>query len=378
MKDSGSRGRPGAAAGAAGSVRPAAYDSSRTCGAARVLGALAEAAGGGPAGGAQLALRLGIGAEEVRRCVAELRALGYEVRDSGPDGRGGRRYRLAQKAAPLALPWEVIGGGAAAGRLAARRLGSRVVFYGSTDSTQARALDMIASAGGAGGSDGLVVVAGAQTAGRGRLGRRWVSPAGGLWMSVVAEPGPPACAATQLPLAAGLALAGAVEDATGVRADLKWPNDLLAGGRKVAGILVDAATGAGKGAIETVVVGVGVNLAVDAAAIDACAGAPRGHAGAASLAALGGGAGAGDPALLARAFLERLETELCGLGDAKEGVARRWEARSSMIGGAVEVQHGGRTVRGVAAGVDADGALLVRQGRKTARIVAGEVAVRPA
>lgn len=368
--------------GSAGSGRPAVYDSRKPHDVARVLGALAaaEAAGGGPVSGAQLASHLDIGAGAIRGHVTELRALGYRVRDAGHDGGGGMMYRLAQGAAPLALPWEVIGGGAAAGRLAAGRLGSRVVFYESTDSTQARALDMVESAGGAGGSDGLVVIAGAQTAGRGRQGRRWVSPAGGLWMSVVAEPGPPAGVATLVPLAAALAMADAVRDAAGVWTDLKWPNDLLVEGRKVAGMLVDASAGAGSNAIDAVVVGAGVNLAVDAAAIDACAGAPRGHAGAASLSAPGPGGGpATDPALLARAFIERLEAELFGLeGAGWEGVARRWEARSSMIGRAVEARHGGCTIRGVAAGVDADGALLVRQEGGTARIVAGDVAVQSA
>jgi len=372
--------------GSAGSGRPAVYDSLKPHDVARVLEALAaaEAAGGGPVSGAQLASRLDIGAGAIRGHVTELRALGYRVRDAGHDGGGGTMYRLARGAAPLALPWEVIGGGAAAGRLAAGRLGSRVVFYESADSTQARALDMVASAGRAGGSDGLVVIAGAQTAGRGRQGRRWVSPAGGLWMSVVAEPGPPAGVATLVPLAAALAMADAVRDAAGVWTDLKWPNDLLVEGRKVAGMLVDASAGAGRNAIDAVVVGAGVNLAVDAAAIDACAGAPRGYAGAASLSApwQGGGGGWGggrpaiDPALLARAFIERLEAELFGLeGAGWEEVARRWEARSSMIGKAVEVRHGECTIRGVAAGVDADGALLVRQGGGTARIVAGDAAV---
>ena len=330
---------------------------------------------------ALLASRLGVGEEEVARLASELRGLGYDVRD-GADGAGSRAYRLARGPAPLALPWEIVGGGAGThSPLRTSRLGSRVIFYGSADSTQERARSLAASSEGT--ADGLVVVAGTQTAGRGRLGRRWVSPLGGLWMSVVAEPGPPAGAATLVPLAAALALADAVLEAAGVRADLKWPNDLLAGGRKVAGILVDAAAGP-SGEVESVIVGAGVNLAVDAAEIDAAAGAPRGHAGAASLAAPGGG-GAGpapDPALLARAFLERLEAELGGLargagGDA--GVARRWAARSSMIGGEVEVDCGGRTVRGTAAGLDEDGALLVGRGPTAERIVAGDVvAVRRA
>ena len=351
---------------------------------ARVLEAVAAARGRAPVGEDQLASRLGISAEAVRGHVSELRMLGYAIRGAG---QGGRAYRLAQEAAPLALPWEVVGGGVTGGRLSTRRLGSRIVFYRSVDSTQARALDMAASwAEGEESLDGLAVIAGTQTAGRGRRGRRWVSPEGGLWMSVVAEPGPPAGSATLLPLAAALALAGAVRDSVGVVPDLKWPNDMLVGGRKVAGILVDASARGGGGPIDAVVVGVGVNLAVDAAAIDANACLPPGHAGAASLlpqrGAVEGGGRAAEPALLARSFLERLETEMDRLGGAgrRGDVVRRWAAGSSMIGRDVKVRQEGRPIiKGAALGVDADGALLVGQeGREAVRVVAGDVDMRMA
>ena len=358
-----------------------AYDSSTPHGAQRMLEALRDAAGRGTpgGGGVRAAARLGIGPDEAARLAAELCGLGYDVRDDGGPYPLPREYRLVPGPAPLALPWEVAGGaGGLRPPLATRRLGSRVVFYRSADSTQDRALSLAAQCP-AGEADGLVVVAATQNAGRGRLGRRWVSPPGGLWMSVVAEPGPPAGAATLVPLAASIALADAVMEAAGAEADLKWPNDLLVGGRKVAGILVDASAGAA-GAMDSVVVGIGVNLAVDAAFIDAAVGAPPGRAGAASLAAPGGGGPPPDPALLARAFLARLEGELEGLegeggGGAGGGVAQRWAARSSMIGCEVEAERGGRAVRGTAAGIDADGALLVARGSSPPeRIVAGDVA----
>ena len=372
------------------------YDSNAECAAERMLRALRDDAGGASRPAAQLASVLGVGEDEAAALAAELRSLGYRVLEAG--GAGCRSYRLVRGPAPLALPWEIAGAaGRAAGGASSRgppravRLGSRAVYYGSADSTQERALSLAADA--EGGADGLVVVAGTQTAGRGRTGRRWVSPPGGLWMSVVAEPGPPAGAATLVPLAAALALADAVRDAAGIEADLKWPNDLLVGGRKVAGILVDATAGISGGRMDSVIVGIGVNLAVDAAEIDAAAGEPRGHAGAAALAPPRGGRGGQegpDPALLARAFLARLESELGGLarggggggggpGDEAGGVARRWAARSSMIGCEVEVECGERTIRGTAAGLDPDGALLVGTGAATERIVAGDVvAVRRA
>ena len=349
------------------------YDSRTECAAERLLLALRDSAGAAqPA--AQLARRLGVGEDEVALRAAELRALGYRVRDDG-----GSAYALDRGPPPLALPWEIVGrsgsrGGADSPRSGAPRLASRAVFYGTADSTQERARSLAACEDGS--ANGLVVVAGTQTAGRGRMGRRWVSPPGGLWMSVVAEPGPPADTATLVPLAAALALRNAVSAAAGIKADLKWPNDLLVGGRKVAGILVDASAG-DAGRMDSVIVGIGVNLAVDAAEIDAAAGEPRGHAGAASLAARGGGAAAPDPALLARAFLAYLEVELemlaHGRVDGAHGAARQWMAHSSMIGCEVEVECGGRTVSGTATGLDRDGALLVGRGTATERIVAGDV-----
>lgn len=110
------------------------------------------------------------------------------------------------------------------------------------------------------GADRLVVVADAQTAGRGRGGHRFASPVGGLYASLVLRvpsadlPGP-------LVLATAVALAEAVETVAGVRdVALKWPNDVWVGGRKVAGILLEAAAAAGPAALVPVVVGVGVNV----------------------------------------------------------------------------------------------------------------------
>ena len=358
-------------AGADGGERPgsAVYDSDRPRLAERILGALREAEGR-QAGAARLAARFGIGVDAVSRTVAELRGLGYDVRAEGRGG--GRRYRIAHGAAPLALPWEVVGGRGGGGGLAATRLGSRIVFYRSASSTQELAL----AAAGSGGSDGLVVIAGTQTAGRGRTGKRWISPGGGLWMSAVAEPGPPVRAATLVPLAAALAVSDAVEGAVGVQADLKWPNDLLVGGRKVAGILVDAAAGARS--LDAVVVGVGVNLAVDAKAVNSEAHLPRGHGGAASLlppAGTGQAPASADPALLARSIIERLERELEGLEGGAGSVPGRWAERSSMIGRRVRADYSGRVVEGTAAGIDSDGSLLVREGKRTAKVIAGNVAV---
>jgi BirA family biotin operon repressor/biotin-[acetyl-CoA-carboxylase] ligase len=110
------------------------------------------------------------------------------------------------------------------------------------------------------------VMADRQTAGRGRQGRAWVSGEGDLFLSVLLRPTPAAAGVGLVPLAAGIAVHEALAG-LGVDGRLKWPNDVLVGGRKIAGILCEAATG-GSG-IESVVVGIGVNVAAPPDALPA-------------------------------------------------------------------------------------------------------------
>ena len=126
------------------------------------------------------------------------------------------------------------------------RLGAPVLFFSTTESTNDVA-SALATSGGPGSNAGAVVVADTQTAGRGRRGRSWFSPPGaGLYVSVVLDPGrasqEPDRALALLTLAAGVALADAVYRTTGLAPDIKWPNDLLIGRRKLAGILAEGIT----------------------------------------------------------------------------------------------------------------------------------------
>lgn len=244
-----------------------------------------------PGGASAAELAAAAGGGHADEAVARLRGLGY-----GIEGAGGV-YRLASHTWRL-LPWEVAGG------LRTERLGRRVIYMDSVGSTQAYALGIAGDPA----EDGTLVAAGRQTAGAGRGGRGWESPEGGVWISVVLCPGPGH--AELLPLAAAVALAGAAREEAGVRLDAKWPNDLLLGGRKVAGIVVDASATGGR--TDYAVVGVGMNYGVPDAAlagVPGAAGVPRGPGGAAAL---------------VRSFLLRLERELADLGDG--GLERRWAA----------------------------------------------------
>ena len=213
-----------------------------------------------------------------------------------------------------------------------------------------------------------MVVADEQTAGRGRRGHIWFSPPGsGLYVSVVLAPAASIDApraTTLLTLAAGVAIAEGIERATGLRVDLKWPNDLQVARRKIGGILAES-SGTG-GATATVVVGYGLNVLASAfppelggratsleselgRAID------RHHLLAETLAALS----------------QRYEDLLAGRFDAILDAWRRLAPAAS--GARVTWTTGVGTATGVTAGIDDRGALLVRTDDRIERVVSGEV-----
>jgi len=202
-----------------------------------------------------------------------------------------------------------------------------------------------------------------QTAGRGRMGRRWVDhPGGALLISFVLRPELPPTAVGLLSLLAGWAMADAASALAAADVRCKWPNDLLVDDRKVGGVLAESKIE--DGTLDFVVIGVGVNL--DPANLEGIDGA--GH-----LEAL-------DRGLLLTAFLQRFRE---AYRPEREGfaldVAERWRERSSTLGRAVEVVLAdGTRVRGEALDVDRSGALLVRTSEGHVWVTEGDVEhVRP-
>lgn len=209
------------------------------------------------------------------------------------------------------------------------------------------------------------VVADRQSAGRGRRGRAWASPPGNLYLSVLAgAPSQPRWRPL-VPLVGGLAVAEALAE-FGVEAGLKWPNDVLAGGRKLAGVSAEASFGGG--GPEWIVLGVGVNVGVNPGTVD-----PGLVGRATSILELTGAAP--DRLAVAAALLIRLHDRHAELEAGAGGaLLDAWRARSvAWWGRAVEVVSGEQALRGVALGVDDGGALLLRlaDGR-TETILAGE------
>jgi BirA family biotin operon repressor/biotin-[acetyl-CoA-carboxylase] ligase len=212
----------------------------------------------------------------------------------------------------------------------------------------------------AGAPSGVVAVADHQTAGRGRLGRVWVAPPGAsLLTSVLLRPRLPADRRHLLVVAAGLAMAEAIEATTGVVAGMKWPNDLLVGERKLCGVLAEAA---GDG----LVVGLGVNVE--------WTDVPDELTAVATACNLEGGRPA-DRRVLLDAFLDRYAVRLHDLDTAR----RDAQARMLTVGRRVRVEQSDATVEGTALGVDDAGRLLVERddGTVDAFAVGDVVHLRP-
>jgi len=248
-----------------------------------------------------------------------------------------------------------------------RRLGQPLLFFRTLASTN----DVAAALAQAGHREGAIVLADAQTAGRGRRGRSWFSASGsGLFVSVLLEPGSapesPDRATALLTLAAGVALSEAIETSTGLRTEIKWPNDLLVGRRKLAGILAEGVTTGASNSLELVVLGYGVN-------VGAATYPPDLRDRATSIEEELGRAV--DRAVLFAETVVALERRYDDLMHARfDAILDRWRDRAPASRGArVSWQTASGPRTGITCGLDERGALLVRSGTITERIVAGEV-----
>jgi len=232
-------------------------------------------------------------------------------------------------------------------RLTTRWLGRDLHVAEQVDSTNSR----VAQRAREGAAHGMVVVAEQQVAGRGRLQREWHSPAGAnLYFSVLLRPAWSPQTAPPLSLAAGVALAESVRAYLPRPPELKWPNDLLFEGRKLAGILVEAVMT--RQVIDFVVLGIGLNVnqLQFPPPLDKTAGSLRWAAGRPL-----------DRAELLSAVLARLEVwidELQSRGGA--AAIEAWQQHAAWLGTPIRVSTGGRELRGIALGVDANGALRLR------------------
>lgn len=308
----------------------------------------------GPVSGPEIARALGISRAAVWKHVRKLEVLGYRIASENPGG-----YRL-EEASDRMLPSEIYR------HLTTRRIGRTVHHFDSIGSTNRHAMELAR----AGAVEGQVVIAESQTAGRGRLGRSFFSPAGvSFYGSIILRPSIPPGRAPQITLVAGLAVAEAIEKHACMRPFLKWPNDVWLADRKVAGILTEMESEADR--VLHVVCGPGINLNTPSDAF------PEDLRGIATSIFATTGRRVDRPAFAADLFaiFERLYDEF--LADGLDALRERWDSYSMLAGRWVVVDGAGPPAEGRVLGLDDDGALRL-EGRdgEVSRAIAGDVTLR--
>lgn len=243
-------------------------------------------------------------------------------------------------------------------------LGQSLVFLPETGSTNDEARRLAQS----GAPEGTLVITDHQTSGRGRLERRWEAPPGSsLLMSLVFRPPLAPHEVQRLTMVCGLGVIDAIESETGLQVGLKWPNDVVAGGAKVAGILTEFGSTGNK--VDFVMVGLGLNVNFDPAWLPEGLSVP-----ATSLSRELERPVARLPLLWA--LLQAMETRYTAL-KAGRSPHTEWAERLVTLGQSVTVATTGALLEGVAEGVNADGALLVRlDNGRLETVMAGDVTLR--
>lgn len=302
--------------------------------------------------GAQLAEQLAISRAAVWARIEELRHVGFDIEASPHFG-----YRLVDEPDAL-LADDLIA------RLGPTQIiGRDIQVFEQTTSTN----DVAEKLARDGVREGVVVFAESQTKGRGRLGRAWMSPTRkGLWFSVLLRPRLQPQETTQLTVVSATALRRAIRNVTGLAAEIKWPNDLLLGGKKTAGILTELSAELDR--VRHVILGIGVDVNLDAAGFP-----PELRKIATSLKVASGAEIS--RAELAVEILRELDLDYARMLAGKfSEIADEWEAACVTIGKNVIVHAGDRRFRGHAESLDDSGALLVRtEHGHLERVIGGDV-----
>jgi len=285
--------------------------------------------------------------------IKRIKTLGYKV-----DAKQNLGYKLV-KSTDLLLPWEVTEG------LKTKILGKRVYYFDSIDSTQNFASSIAQNPK----ENGTIIISKKQSSGKGRMRRKWISPKGGLWFSIILHPKFDVTLVTIFPLASSLALANTIEKTLGKKTELKWPNDVTLKHKKVAGMLVDLSLASNN--IENLILGVGINFKIDSTQLEKTIKKTENYYGVSSLVSKTENK---NPVKFIQDFLVELEKicEMLDHGKYKK-IIIDWTKKSSTIGKKATVSTSSGKIKGKAVRIDNDGALVISQGKKTQRILVGDV-----
>ncbi|NLN07570.1 MAG: biotin--[acetyl-CoA-carboxylase] ligase [Firmicutes bacterium] len=302
--------------------------------------------------GAEASRLLHVSRTAVCKAVESLRESGYVIASAPRRG-----YRL--EAVPdLLLPTEIQDG------LQTSILGKTIHYERRMESTNKKARELAE----AGAAEGTLVVAEEQTTGRGRLGRFWNSPPGGIWLSLLLRPALSTSQITLLTLLAAVAAVEATISACKITPGIKWPNDLLYDNKKLAGILTEISAEAD--CVHYLIVGIGFNANITAEQF-----APEISKTATSVLAATGAAI--NRAAWVKAFLASFETYYYpALRSDFTAVLERWRHYTVTLGQEVAVRFAGQVICGRAVDIDSQGALLLETDKGLVRCLAGDVTMK--
>ena len=288
--------------------------------------------------------------------IEKIRSLGYRI-----DSKQKRGYKFVNRTEKL-LPWEITT------KIKSKFIGRRIYYFDEIDSTQNYALQISNNTN----ENGAIIIAEKQTHGKGRLNRKWYSPEGGIWLSVIIHPEFQISDATIIPLAASLALCESIKKVHKIKTNVKWPNDITIDGKKVAGMLIDTSIQGNK--VENLVLGIGINFAVNIQQIEKrLKNSPNFY----GVTSLFPEKNRPSKIELLVQFLLELEKVINSLIKGKNTqIIRDWSKHTNMFGKTISVNTGNGKISGIAKKIDSDGALIIKTGTKNRRIFVGDVTLR--
>jgi BirA family biotin operon repressor/biotin-[acetyl-CoA-carboxylase] ligase len=305
-----------------------------------------------PLSGETLSNELGITRSAVWKHINELRMMGYDISSSQKEG-----YRLTRTSSKL-LPYEVHK------KLRTQFVGKKMRYLENTPST-IWVGKQICSEGDVEKMHGMVIIAEEQTGGIGRMGRAWISPSGGIWITVVLKPHIPIERVFMITMAGSVALARAIRKEFDLGALIKWPNDIFIGNKKVAGLLLELAAEADN--VHYCLLGMGIDVNVQ---LDQFSPALQKEITSISAEV---GHDVDRAAFLARILKEFENHYLLIESGEYDAIIREWKSLSCTLERRVDIRTLKNSFEGEAVDIDEFGALIIRKDNgKLERVIAGD------
>ena len=285
--------------------------------------------------------------------IKKIQTLGYKIESKQKLG-----YRLIDNTEKL-LPWEITRD------LKTQLIGKRVYYFEEIDSTQNFAQNIAADKK----ENGTIIIAEKQTSGRGRLDRKWTSPKGGIWFSLIIHPKFDVSSSTLIPILSAVALSKSIKSVLDIETEVKWPNDITMNGKKVAGVLVDASFQTNN--IDYLILGIGINFDIDTKKLEKRLTKTPNFYG---IDSLRGKEDKTPPKKLLKEFLLQFEKNLFQLDKGeKSKIIKEWTKRAAGIGKKITINTSNGKISGISQGIDNDGALKIKTRNEIKKIYVGDV-----